>query len=116
MAEPITAFLENWRMQSRKGLLDLLILRQLQAGDSYGYELSERLKSILGVQFSDGALYSVLSRLTDVGAIRFYHQKSSSGPARKYYAVSEIGVDLLHQLERAWAETISATRSAAYED
>lgn len=111
MAENTSSFLENWRMQSRKGLLELLMLRELTTGDNYGYDLSERLKNILGVQFSDGALYSVLSRLTAIKAIRFYHEKSKSGPARKYYAITDTGIVLLQQLERAWAETIAATQT-----
>ncbi len=106
MSEAVGKFLENWLTQSRKGLLELLIIRLLTSGDSYGYELSETARKSLGLKISDGTLYAILTRLAKIGAIESYLRESASGPARKYYRLTSEGRLLHRRMEEAWVRTI----------
>lgn len=106
MRAALVGFLENWLTQSRKGLLELLIIRLLAGGDSYGYELSETARESLGLKISDGTLYAILTRLTKAGAIKPYLRESASGPARKYYRLTADGRTLLLEMEEAWQRTV----------
>ncbi|MBI1392307.1 MAG: PadR family transcriptional regulator [Alphaproteobacteria bacterium] len=105
-------FLENWLTQSRKGLFELLIIRLLAGGDSYGYELSETARTALGLNISDGTLYAILTRLTKAGAIKPYLRESASGPARKYYRLTAEGRTLLLEMEDAWRRTVLSMEQA----
>ena len=75
--------------QWKKGVLELCVLSQLREKDQYGYELTERISGKLDV--SAGTLYLVLKRLRDSGYLETYLVESSSGPARKYYHLTEAG-------------------------
>lgn len=75
--------------QWKKGVLELCVLSQLREKDQYGYELTERISGKLDV--SAGTLYLVLKRLRDSGYLETYLVESSSGPARKYYHLTENG-------------------------
>jgi PadR family transcriptional regulator PadR len=75
--------------QWKKGVLELCVLSQLREKDQYGYELTERISGKLDV--SAGTLYLVLKRLRDSGYLETYLVESSSGPARKYYHLTETG-------------------------
>ena len=112
MADALEKFLENWSTQSRKGALELLILRLLAQGDSYGYELSETARSSLGLKISDGTLYAILTRLAKVNAIEPYLRETSSGPARKYYKLTRAGSILLLRMEEAWIRTVESVGQA----
>ena len=104
----IDRFLENWATQSRKGVLELLILRLLANGDSYGYELSETARTSLRLKVSDGTLYAILTRLSKVDAITPYLRETTSGPARKYYHLTPAGSELLRRMEDAWKKTVTS--------
>ncbi len=75
--------------QLKKGVLDLCVLSQLIQKDMYGYELTETISQQL--QITAGTLYLVLKRLKDNGYVETYLVESSSGPARKYYHITEKG-------------------------
>lgn len=77
--------------QLLRGVLPMLILTLLRAHESYGYELVERLR-VLGLPgLATGAVYPVLSRFERDGWLTSHRQKSASGPARKYYALTSPG-------------------------
>lgn len=100
------SFLKNWNTQTRKGLLEMLILRSLQASDSYGYELSSEIGRCLEITITDGAMYSALRRLHKIGAVKPYLRDSGMGPARKYYKLTETGRRLYADLDSNWRQTV----------
>ncbi len=75
--------------QFKKGVLELCVLSQLTETDKYGYELTERLSEEMAI--TAGTLYLILKRLKDSGYVETYLVESSSGPARKYYHLTEKG-------------------------
>ena len=86
--------------QLKKGVLELCVLSQLARRDQYGYELTETISNELSV--SAGTLYLVLKRLRDGGYVTTYLQESSSGPARKYYHLSDAGKKYQKEKKQEW--------------
>ena len=89
--QPVNDFFDNWTVQVRKGLLELCILHALASQERYGYELVKTLVDIPGLGVTEGTLYPLLSRLRVQGLIAARLEESSSGPARKYYALTKDG-------------------------
>ena len=90
--------------QMLKGTLPLLILGLLRRGDSYGYQLVDDLRSIGLTQASSGTIYPLIARLEREGAIASYLLPSPSGPARKYYRLTDAGVQQLADTTARWRE------------
>ena len=87
--------------QLKKGILDALVLAVLQGGDTYGYELSERVAAIVDV--SETALYPVLRRLEAQGMLGTYSVEHN-GRLRKYYRLTEPGREKLQEYVGELAE------------
>jgi len=86
--------------QYKKGVLDLCVLSQLIDQDRYGYELTEKISQEISV--TAGTLYLVLKRLKDNGYLETYLQESDSGPARKYYHITEKGKEYQVGQKNEW--------------
>lgn len=93
---------EKWIPQVRKGVIELGILNSLIAGESYGYELVQRVAAIPGLVISVGTLYPVLSRLKKQGLVLTRIQESQEGPARKYYRLTERGYQAVGEMNAYW--------------
>lgn len=88
----------NWTVQMRKGVLDLCILTALRRGEWYGYALVKALVAIPGLGVSEGSIYPLLSRLKKQGLVSTRLEESTEGPARKYYALTELGEKLAEEM------------------
>jgi PadR family transcriptional regulator PadR len=88
--------------QLLKGALGLILLRLLADGESYGYELATRVHALGLVEVADGSIYPALTRLEREGHLVSRLVASSSGPARKYYRLTEDGREALAAGRRAW--------------
>ena len=86
--------------QFKKGVLELCVLSLLKQGDKYGYELTEAISKQMSI--AAGTLYLVLKRLNDEGYFSSYLVESESGPARKYYSLTEKGKTHHHALKNDW--------------
>ena len=86
--------------QFKKGVLELCVLSQLNDGDRYGYELTEAISQELSV--TAGTLYLILKRLKDSGYLETYLKESSSGPARKYYHLTDRGHEYQKSQKEEW--------------
>ena len=85
----------------------MLILSLLHHQDSYGYDLVVRLRSLGLPGLATGAVYPVLSRFERDGWLSSYMQPSTSGPSRKYYALTETGEQARLDAVRRWQEVVS---------
>lgn len=85
-----------------------LILSILRFGESYGYQIIQRVKEVSGgeLAWSDGMLYPVLHRLEKEGLIRSQWKQSDQGRMRKYYSITEAGREAL-AAERAQWESVN---------
>ncbi len=61
----------------KKATIELLLLKLLDEGDMYGYQLSGELKRRSGGRYTilEGSMYPILYRLTDSGYISFYEKR-----------------------------------------
>lgn len=87
----------------------MLILTLLGERESYGYELVERLRELGLTGLATGVVYPVLGRFERDGLVTSYLQPSSSGPARKYYAITESGREAQADASEKWAAIVRIT-------
>lgn len=92
--------------QFKKGALEMCVLSQLVGGDKYGYELTERISKEMSI--ASGTLYPILRRLKEEEYVTTYLQESESGPARKYYQLTDKGRQYQTQVRSEWDEFIKA--------
>ena len=72
----------------------------LKKRDCYGYEISEFLSGHIDI--SDGTVYPILRKLKVDGMLTTYLQEESGGPPRKYYKLTELGLET-YEADRALA-------------
>ena len=92
--------------QFKKGALELCVLSQLVQGDKYGYELTERISVEMSI--AGGTLYPILRKLKDDDYVTTYLVESESGPARKYYRLTDKGMQYQEALKQEWEDFIRA--------
>ena len=76
-----------------RGYIDLMILRVLSDGDSYGYEISKKITDISqkGYTMKETTLYSAFARLEKLGYLTPYPGTRSGGRERTYYKLTPAG-------------------------
>lgn len=93
--------------QMLKGILDGCILSIIAKGETYGYEMMEKLNSYGFSMVSEGSIYPLLLRMKKEGLVETSQKKlPSGGPVRKYYSLTEEGIKELEEFKKRWA-TIS---------
>lgn len=98
--------------QMLKGVLSLLILRVLEAHEDYGYSIVLRLKHHGFDDLAEGTVYPALTRLEKRGLLASRMVKSSSGPKRKYYRLTELGKRELDASTAQWSSLVANVNSA----
>jgi PadR family transcriptional regulator PadR len=81
-----------------------LILSILMEGESYGYQIIQRVKKLSGgkIKWSDGMLYPVLQRLEKEGLVTSRWRMSAGGRHRKYYNLMPKGEEALVRDMQEW--------------
>ena len=77
--------------QYKKGVLELCVLSLLKKRDCYGYEISDYLSKHIDI--ADGTVYPILRKLKGDGLVTTYLQEESGGPPRKYYSLTNQGLE-----------------------
>jgi PadR family transcriptional regulator PadR len=98
---------ENHDPQLLKGVLSLLLLHLLAERESYGYEVVQRLQAAGFADVLEGSVYPALARLQREGRVDTRLVPSSSGPARKYYRLTDTGRRALDDGTAAWARHVA---------
>jgi PadR family transcriptional regulator, regulatory protein PadR len=85
----------------RKGLLEFLILKVIDADRVY---VADILRKLADTEFAtqEGTLYPLLSRMRRDGLVDYDWKESDSGPPRKYYALTASGQAQLAELVAYW--------------
>lgn len=94
--------MESVLTQLRKGVLEYCVLALLEREPSYGLDLAARLGSHRVLFASEGTLYPLLSRLRRQGWVDSSWRESTSGPPRRYYALTDEGRRALSTFLEAW--------------
>ena len=95
--------IENLKSQMRKGMLEFCVLLLLSKGDAYVSEIIARMKSAHLIVV-EGTLYPLLTRLKNDGLLSYRWEESPSGPPRKYYSITPVGLSFLQELHSSWNE------------
>lgn len=85
------------------GSTSMLVLRLLEEGDLYGYQMIERLRERSNYVFElkAGTLYSLLHGMEEKGFLTSYEQEEG-GKVRKYYHLTRDGKKVLKEKEEEW--------------
>lgn len=99
--------IDNLKSQMRKGMLEFCVLLILQHRAAYASEMIAALKEAHLIVV-EGTLYPLLTRLKNDGLLAYNWQESTSGPPRKYYSLTPLGIEFLNQLQASWLEIQSS--------
>jgi PadR family transcriptional regulator PadR len=94
--------------QLLKGVLAALLMRLLAERESYGYEVVQRLQAAGFTDVGEGSVYPALTRLLREGRVATRLVPSTSGPARKYYRLTDEGHRALAAGTASWARHVAA--------
>jgi DNA-binding PadR family transcriptional regulator len=89
--------LAKWEESYKKGLLSLWILLALHERPSYPYELNDAIKQISTGSLSaeNNSIYRALNRFDNCGIVESELRSSETGPSRRYYMLTPLGLELL---------------------
>lgn len=92
----------------RRGTLTLAVLSQLNT-PQYGYSLVQLLEKS-GVIIDQSTLYPLLRRLEKQKLVTSSWSTTESRP-RKYYQISEYGIEIYYQLKAEWMKMNAELKS-----
>ena len=102
--------LENTQSQMRKGVLEYCVLSVIARGEIYSSDIIDILtQSKLLV--AEGTLYPLLSRLKNSGLVSYKWVESTQGPPRKYFTITDLGLEYLSELDKTWSELIQTVNN-----
>ena len=91
-------------IQIKRGLLDVCVLAAIKNEDSYGYRIIKDVKPY--VDISESTLYPILRRL-EASELLTVRSAEYNGRLRKYYHITEAGLDRIEAFKAEWAEIMS---------
>lgn len=100
----MSKILSSLLIELRRGTLTLAVLSQLRT-PQYGYSLVQLLEKS-GVLIDQSTLYPLLRRLEKQELV-VSNWDTSEGRPRKYYVLSEYGIEIFVQLKEEWEKASS---------
>ena len=98
--------------QLLRGVLPLLVLTLLEERETYGYEVLERLRGLGLTELGTGVVYPVLNRFERDGFVDSRLVPSSTGPTRKYYAITPQGRTARAGAVSRWNDIVAVAHRA----
>jgi len=89
------------QFQLTSQVLEVCVLSVLSREDTYGYKLTQGIKTILSV--SESTLYPVLRRLQTDGSL-FTYDEAFDGRNRRYYKLTDSGSVKLAEYLTLWEQ------------
>jgi len=88
-----------------RGHTDTIILNVLRQGDSYGYKIYKTIIQLSGGRYElkEATLYTAYRRLEQEGYISSYWGDETQGGRRKYYRITQRGLELYEQNQKEWS-------------
>ena len=94
-------------IQLKRGLLDICVLAAIKNEDSYGYKIIKDIKPY--IELSESTLYTILKRL-EVADMLTVRTAEHGGRLRKYYHITEKGIERIEDFKADWNEILSIYR------
>ena len=101
---------DNVKSQMRKGLLEYCILIILRKGELYASQIIDELKKA-NLLVVEGTIYPLLIREKNQGILSYRWEESPQGPPRKYYSMTEKGLEFLSQMEEEWKDIVKTVET-----
>ena len=101
--------IQNTQSQMRKGVLEFCILSIIRQGEVYPSDIVDKMKGA-NLNILEGTLYPLLTRLKNAGYLTYRWVESNSGPPRKYFLLTDQGLQFYAELERTWKELADAVQ------
>ena len=99
--------------QIRRGLLEVCVLAAIKNRESYGYQIIKDVSPY--VSMSESTLYPILRRLESADMLTV-RSAEYNGRLRKYYRITEAGVQRLRDFESEWAEIMGIYKFVTKEE
>jgi DNA-binding PadR family transcriptional regulator len=95
----VDGLLKNWEDIYKKGLLTFWLLLFLHERPAYAYELSVAIGKLSQgtIMADDNSIYRALNRFESLGLVVSELRQSEVGPQRRYYQLTDAGLELLRQ-------------------
>lgn len=100
-------------IQLKRGLLDVCVLAAIKDGESYGYKIIKDMKPYM--ELSESTLYTILKRLETANMLTV-RTAEHGGRLRKYYRITEVGLQRIEEFKEDWKEILSIYRFVTKED
>ncbi len=86
-----------WQREYKRGLTAYIILLLLKDDSLYGYQLTAHMTELMDnrIVFKENAIYNILKQLYKKEFVSYEWKKSTKGPKRKYYRITEAGNELI---------------------
>lgn len=107
--------IQNTQSQMRKGVLEFCILSIIRQGEVYPSDIVDKMKGA-NLNILEGTLYPLLTRLKNAGYLTYRWVESNSGPPRKYFLMTDQGLQFYAELERTWKELADAVQKLTSPD
>ena len=104
------SFLHKWQSQLKKGTLSFIVLNILKDKEYYGYELIESVREHTEIEVAEGTLYPLMNRLKKDELVTSKWVEQESGIPRKYYSLTDMGVNILKQMQEYWDDLESSIK------
>ena len=98
--------------QLKRGLLDVCVLATIQTEESYGYKIIKDLRPVM--ELSESTLYTILKRLENAEMLSV-RSAEHGGRLRKYYRITENGLNRLAEFKSDWKEIMAIYQFVAKE-
>ncbi|MBQ7545645.1 MAG: PadR family transcriptional regulator [Clostridia bacterium] len=100
-------------IQLKRGLLEVCVLAAIRDEDSYGYQIIKDIKPYIDI--SESTLYPILRRLETAECLTV-RSVEHNGRLRKYYRITQTGIQKLEDFKLEWKEIMSVYQFIAGED
>ncbi|GGH78550.1 DNA-binding PadR family transcriptional regulator [Pullulanibacillus pueri] len=89
-----------------KGSIEILLLSLLLEQDSYGYDMTKKLRVLSddSYRMNEETLYPALKRLENKECVTSYWSEEKEGQRRKYYSITEHGKKVLNDKLNHWRQ------------
>ncbi|MBM7578141.1 PadR family transcriptional regulator [Jeotgalibacillus terrae] len=91
----------NFR-EMMKGVLEGCVLEIISHGETYGYEITQKLRELGFHDVVEGTVYTITMRLEKNNLVNIEKKPSTMGPPRKFYTLNPAGEEHLKIFWDKW--------------
>ncbi|WP_147805196.1 PadR family transcriptional regulator [Alkalicoccus halolimnae] len=85
-----------------KGVLEGCVLEIISRGETYGYEITQKLRDMGFTEVVEGTVYTITMRLEKKNLVDIEKKVSTKGPPRKFYTLTAAGEEQLKIFWEKW--------------